>query len=320
MSSLSAAARKGQPVALLLPLTGDRARLGLSMRDAAMLAEKSLEIFDTRGTAQGARVAADAAMRRRPALILGPLLSEEVPAVAAAVEGRVPVIAFSNNAVLRTPGTFIFGITPAQVTSAVLAYARTRGVRSVAVLDDGSAWAAASSVAAGQAQGDLGVDIRILDVRAGGALPAAGDAPDAVLLPGSGEIALAAARQLRPTGIQLLATLQALDHRPSALEALDGAWIASPDPQSFGRFARAFEARHGGDPGAIAALAYDAAAIAHTLREAETLSREGLLAEKGFACITGTVRFRTDGSVARELAILLAGNGGYRPVAVSRGA
>ena len=128
------------PVALLVPLTGPRAQLGLSMRQAALLAENSryLLSFDTGGTAAGAAAAARDALKRRPALILGPLTAAEVPAVSSTVAGRVPVIAFSNDSVLRAPGTYIFGITAGQVTSAILRYARSRGVRNVAVIDDGT--------------------------------------------------------------------------------------------------------------------------------------------------------------------------------------
>ena len=79
------AAAKGdkRPVALLVPLTGPRARLGLSMQQAALLAENSTYVksFDTAGTPQGAAAAAAAALRGKPALILGPLLAAEVPAV-----------------------------------------------------------------------------------------------------------------------------------------------------------------------------------------------------------------------------------------------
>ena len=70
----------------------------------------------------------------------------------------------------------------------------------------------------------------------------------------------------------------------------------------------------------IAALAYDAAGIANTLRDARTLSAEGLLDAKGFQCVTGPVRFRTDGSVARDLAILVARPDRYETVAMSSGA
>jgi ABC-type branched-subunit amino acid transport system substrate-binding protein len=314
--------RDKRPVALLLPLSGPRAALGLSMRQAALLADSGPEItaYDTGGTAAGAALAAQNALKAKAAMILGPVTAEEASAVAAQAGGRVPVIAFSNNAVVRAPGTFIFGITPSQVTSAILRYARSRGVRNVVVIDDTSPWSAAAALAAGRIQGEIGIDVRVVAVTPDQPLPSAGDAPDAVLLPGSGEAVLAAARNLKATGIQLLGTVQALDHRPAALEALDGAWIASPDPAAFGKFAGEFRARHGGDPGALAALAYDAGAIVKVLREKGALGQAGLLAETSYTCITGNARFRTDGSVARELAILVASPEGYKPVAVSQGA
>lgn len=317
----SAEKKDKRPIALLVPLSGPRARLGSSMRQAALLAENSDYVlsFDTGGTAAGAAAAVGQALRRKPALILGPLLAEEVPAVTSSVAGRVPIIAFSNDAVLRAPGTYIFGITARQLTSAILRYARSRGVKTVAVIDDGTPWSAAASLAAGQLEGELGLRVRVLEVKAGQPLPAAGDAPDGVLLPGSGPAVLAAARGLKDTGIQLLATLQGIDNRPEALEALDGAWIASPDPAAFGTFASEFAARNGGDAGAITALAYDAAGIANALRSSNTLNGQGLLDGKGFRGVTGPVRFRTDGSVARDFAILVARPHGYEPVAVSSG-
>lgn len=310
-----------RPIALLLPLTGPRARLGLSMRQAALLAENSafVQSFDTGGTAAGAAAAAAKALKARPALILGPLGYEEVPAVSSTVAGRVPVIAFSNDSVLRAPGTWIFGITAGQVTTAILRYARTRGVKSVAMIDDGSPWSAAAALAAGKSEAELGIAIRILQVKPGQSLPDPGEVPDAVLLPGAGETVLAAARALKDTGVQLLGTFQGLDSRPQALDALNGAWLASPDPNAFGTFASAFQARNGGEPGTIAALAYDAAGIANALRADNRLNMEGLMDGKGFHGVTGPVRFRTDGSVARDFAIVVAGPTGYTPVAVSSG-
>ncbi|WHU04707.1 penicillin-binding protein activator [Sphingomonas sp. NIBR02145] len=310
-----------RPIALLLPLTGPRARLGLSMRQAALLAENNayVQSFDTGGTAAGAAAAAAKAIKLKPALILGPLSAEEVPAVSSAIAGRIPVISFSNDSVLRAPGTWIFGITAGQVTTAILRYARTRGVKTVTMIDDGSPWSAAAALAAGKAEGELGITVTVLQVKPGQPLPSPGEAPDAVLLPGSGETVLAAARALKDTGIQLLGTFQGLDNRPAALAALEGAWLASPDPNAFGTFASAFQARNGGDPGTIAALAYDAAGIANTLRADNRLGIEGLMDAKGFHGVTGPVRFRTDGSVARDFAIVVAGPTGYTPVASSSG-
>ena len=323
---LQAAAKKKRdrrPVALLLPLSGERAALGLSMQRAAMLAESdpsALFALDTGGTAAGAAAGAAAARKRGAAMILGPLSAAETTAAASVVANALPMIAFTNTPAVAASGAFVFGLTAQQTTSAVLRYARSRGVRSVVVIGDGSAWGGAAAESAQRLQGELGLDIRVVTVTPGGRLPSAGDPPDAVLLPGSGDAVLAAARNLKETGIQMLGTVQALDNRPSALEALSGAWIASPDPAAFGTFSGNFAARNGGSPGALAALAYDAAGITRTLRNANTLSREGLLGTESFTCVTGTVRFRTDGSCARDLAILVADRDGYRTVATSRGA
>ena len=321
--ALAKAKRDTRPVALLLPLTGERAALGLSMQRAAMLVQSDaalMPVFDTGGTATGAAAAAEAAMKRGVAMVLGPVTAWETSAAAKVVSSRVPVVAFTNNAAAAANDAFVFGLTPAQTTSAVLRYARSRGVRRVVVIGDGSAWGAAATASATRAQGDLGLDVRAITVQAGTPLPTAGDAPDAVLLPGSGEAVLAAARNLKGSGIQLLGTVQALDNRPSALDALDGAWLAAPDPQAFGGFSTEYEARNGGAPGALAALAYDAARIVGTLRDRNALDRAGLLGTESFPSVTGAVRFRTDGSCARDLAILVAGSDGYRSVATSRGA
>jgi branched-chain amino acid transport system substrate-binding protein len=293
------------------------------MERAAMLAESTpgrIAVFDTAGHAAGAQAAAIAAMKRKPAMILGPLLAEEVGAVTGVAAGLVPVIAFSNDPGVRSAGAFTLGITATQVTGAVLRYARSRGVRDLAIVADDSRWAAAAAQAALALQGDLNMTVRRIDVAAGQPLPAAGAAPDAVMIPGGGDALMAAARNLKETGIQLLGTVQALDYRPASLSVLEGAWLASPDPARFGAFSSAYEARMGGDAGLIAALAHDAAAITRVLREKNALGRAGLLAEPGFDVATGPLRFREDGSVARDMAIVVAGPDGYAKVATSRAA
>jgi hypothetical protein len=292
------------------------------MERAARLAETDTALMialDTGGTADGAARAAAVAVRRGVAMLLGPVTAYETAAAATAAPG-VPMIAFTNNPAAASNGAYVFGLTAQQSASAVLRYARSRGVRSVVVIGDGAAWSTAAAESARRLQGELGLDIRAVTVTPGVPLPMAGDVPDAVLVSSGGDAALAAARGLRTTGIQMLATVQALDHRPSALEALQGAWIASPDPAAFGDFSAQFEAKNGGGAGALAALAHDAAKVAQTLRAAGTLGREGLLATESFACVTGAVSFRTDGSCARDLAILVADRDGYRSVATSRGA
>ncbi len=257
-------------------------------------------------------------MKGGATMLLGPLSAAETRAVAAAVGARVPVVALTNDAGVQGNGAFVLGITPAQATSAILGYARSRGVRRVLVVDDGTPWSGACAAAAKVAEGDLALAVQVA-AATGGTLPPVAGAADAVFVPG-GATAIAAARAVKDAGAQLLATVQALDYRPDALAALEGAWIASPDPDRFGTFAAAYAARNGGRPGAIAALGHDAALIARTLRQADQLTREGLLREGGFDCTTGPLRFRSDGSCARDFAILVPTTGVYQKVAESRGA
>lgn len=313
-SPLMAAKRSKRSAALLVPLTGDRAALGLSIRNAAMLAETdaaALSVVDTGGTAAGAANAARAAVKRGAAMLLGPLSAAETRAVAAAVS--VPVVALTNDANARSGSAFVFGITPAQATAAILSYARSRGVRRIVAVDDGTPWSQASVAAARVAEADLGLTI----VPVSGATIPPGVEGDAAFVPGS---AVAIAPVLKNRGMQLLATMQTLDYRPDALTALEGAWIASPDPAKFASFASAYAARNGGRPGAIAALGNDAALIAKALRDSDQMTREGVLREAGFDGVTGPVRFRSDGSCARDFAILVPTNGVYEKVAESRGA
>lgn len=313
-SPIMAAKRGKRSAALLVPLTGDRAALGLSIRNAAMLAESdaaALTVVDTGGTAARAASAARAAVKRGAAMLLGPLSAAETRAVAAAVS--VPVVALTNDAAARGGPAFVFGITPAQATAAILSYARSRGVRRIVAVDDGTPWSQASVAAARVAEADLGLTIVPVT---GGTVPPGVDG-DAAFVPGS---AVAIAPVLKNRGMQLLATMQTLDYRPDALTALEGAWIASPDPAKFATFASAYAARNGGRPGAIAALGNDAALIAKALRDSDQMTREGVLREAGFDGVTGPVRFRSDGSCARDFAILVPTNGVYDKVAESRGA
>lgn len=309
-SPVLAARAKRLPAALIVPLTGPRAALGLSMQRAALLAEKdvgALPIFDSAG---GAAAAAALAVRRGAKLILGPVFTEEVRPVLAAVAGRAPVLSFSNDAGLRESGAFLLGVSADQLVTAVLGYARGRGIRTVAVAAADTGWTAQAAAVAESLQGGLGLTVRRL--AQGETLTA--DTADALLAPEGGDAFLAAAQMARAAGVQLLGTVQALDYRPAALAAAEGAWLAAPDPDGFAAFADAYAGSSGVAPGLLAGLAYDATMIAARIGAG---GRAALLSPTGFPGVTGAVRFRADGSAARRLAILLAGREGYSTVAAS---
>ena len=290
------------------------------MQRAAMLAQSpaakpaDLLVFDTGGTAAGASAAVALALRGDARIIIGPLFAEESRAAAQAA-GAVPVLSFSNDEALIGSGAFLLGITATQSVSAILGYARSRGVRRVAVLGGSSRWSIQAGAAAERLHGTGGLVINMLPQGVGpadltGALrrAGAGELPDAVLVTEGGDALRSTARALATAGVQLLGTQQALE-----LPAQDvrGAWLAGPDPAALSALDDRYRTAGSGNPGLLAALAHDAMTIVESLRGSGTIDRTALLGAQPFPAITGAVRFAADGSAVRELPILVADVNGY---------
>ena len=303
--SLLAARKAPPPSALLLPLTGPHAALGRSMARAGALAQagdkKALFVLDTGGTPAGAAAAAAQALKQGAGLILGPTFTAEVKPVLDAVGGRVPVIAFSNDAALIDQGAFLLGITADQIVTPLLGYARSRGVRRIAIAPGSDIWAGQVATAAARVAQRTGLTIVTADA-------------DAQLIAGGSATIAAQARQFKGAGVQLLGASTGLDPDPAVLAALDGAWLSAPDPAPFANFATAYEAQNGTPPGLIAGLAYDAVGIAAILRRGGGTDRSALLAAQSFKGACGNLRFRDDGSAQRDMAILAVEAGRYRLV------
>jgi len=138
----------GVRVALVLPLTGPNAKIGQAMLNAAQLAlfsfsEKTFELLvhDTKGTPEGALDAVQLAIGDGAGLILGPLLSASVKAVASSVRAaNVPVVAFSSDRSAVGEGVFTLGFIPSAEVWRVVRYARKRGVQRFAALAPSTAY------------------------------------------------------------------------------------------------------------------------------------------------------------------------------------
>ncbi len=151
----SGTGKTGGPVALLLPLTGTYANVGQVLENAAKLAfagaaTPALDIRDTGSTPQGAAAAAQAAIAAGDGIILGPLTSAEVHAVAPIAQAaQVNVLAFTNDGGAAAPGVWTLGITPAEQVQRVVQDASDAGRTQVAALlpdnDFGHSLAAALS-------------------------------------------------------------------------------------------------------------------------------------------------------------------------------
>ncbi|MFA6019406.1 MAG: penicillin-binding protein activator [Rhodospirillales bacterium] len=128
--------------AFLVPLSGPSAHLGKALLNAAQLAlfemsgsGFSLVPIDTRGTPEGAASAARQAADQGAAIILGPLFSAEVKAVAPiALASGIHVIGFSSDRSASQPGVFLLGFLPRPQVERVVAHASAQGMTRFAAL------------------------------------------------------------------------------------------------------------------------------------------------------------------------------------------
>lgn len=122
-------------IGLLLPLSGPAEETGTDLLDAASLAlTESLDPrlrlipFDTKGSAEGAIIAAEDALLRGVDVILGPLFAGSIKAIKPMLaEANVPLIGFSNDRSNAGNGTYLLSFSPDQEVSRIVSFARKQG-------------------------------------------------------------------------------------------------------------------------------------------------------------------------------------------------
>ncbi|MBP5353488.1 MAG: penicillin-binding protein activator [Alphaproteobacteria bacterium] len=129
-------------VAMLLPLSGQMAGIGKSMKNAATMAIGDLnnnhlviQFYDTKSNASGARVAVENAINAGSSLILGPLLSDEVAAIAGESKSKdIPVISFSTSPSILESGVYSLGLLNEEQINRIVRYAVSQGRRRLAAV------------------------------------------------------------------------------------------------------------------------------------------------------------------------------------------
>ncbi|MEA3064347.1 MAG: hypothetical protein QOJ27_786 [Sphingomonadales bacterium] len=312
-------------VAVLVPTSGANAGVGQSIANAANLAlldaggeRIRITVYDTaRG---GAAAAASQALADGNGLFLGPLLADDVRAVApVARRAGVPVISFSNDTSIAGGGVYLMGFTPAESIARVVRHARAQGLeRFGAVTPEGiygrrAAQAMIDSV--GHADGSL---VAMQSYAAGpgtlrtaiGKLHALGSY-DAVLIADGGRAAAAAAPLLKTgasSGMRLLGTeLWATETGLGRTPALRGAWYASVADNMFNQLRSRYRARYGANPYRLASLGYDSVLltvrIAKNWRLGRPFPERELRDPVGFAGVDGPFRFTSNGIAERSLEV-----------------
>jgi len=310
-------------VALLVPLSGPNAQVGQSLANATTMAlldtnAENLRIT-TYDTAAGPSAAATRAIADGNKLILGPLMGDEVAAVAqVARPSRVPIISFSNDAGVAAPGAFIMGSLPGQSIGRTVRYARAHGANRFAALIPEGEYGQRAEAAFKTAVADAGGAIVGIEsyartntsvISAARRLKAR-DGFDAVLLADSGRIAALAAPALRggKPPVRLLGTeLWSGDSTVVGSPALSGALFSAVSDSRYRQFAESYKTRFGAQPYRLATLGYDAVLL--TLRVARDwkpgapfpMGRIG--DHGGFLGLDGPFRFGENGVVQRAFEV-----------------
>ena len=320
-----------QRIALLVPLTGPNAAMGQSIANATTMAlldtnAKTIRIttYDTAGSPSAA---AARALKDGNRLILGPLLAEDVPTVAAiARSAKVPLITYSGETDVAARDVFVLGTNPANAIQRVVSFAHARGLNRFALLAPKGSYgtrATAAFAAAVKAAGGTLVSTQSYDhgnnsiVSAAGRLKAKGGF-DAVMIADSGKYAAMAAPQLKRAGAaspRILGTeLWSGELVLSKNPALRGAWFPAISDTRFARFAESYRTRFGVAPYRISTFGYDsvllAVRIARDWRYGAPFPVARLADRDGFLGLDGPFRFTSSGLGERSLEVREARAGG----------
>jgi len=351
-------------IGLLLPISGQHSGLGKAMLQASLLAmfELSDEKFvllprDTKGTQEGAVLAAEEAIQAGAQILLGPVFGKSAQAVAPLASGAgINMISFTNDRTAASDSTFVFGLLPEDRVKRIVSYAFFKGVRRFAALipegSFGDKVAADYSKAVSEAGGFLVKSVRYnrnhssltaavkklgnynarqnallvkrkklketndkmsrLALRRLDKKEILGDTLfEAVFLLEAGEAIKTTAPLLPYYGIDTRKTRilgindwssRSIRREPS----LAGAWYAGLSSDALNDFVRRFKAAFRSPPHALAALAYDATALAAVKgsQGGNGFSSKELTVGNGFMGAAGLFRLRQGGLVEHRFSVI----------------
>ncbi len=332
-------------VALLLPISasGSTPAVAKALKQAAELAlfdfdnpNVSLIPKDTKGTAEGARLAAQSALQDGAELIIGPLFAQEVSGAApVARQGGVPMIAFSSDEKVAGGGVYLLSFLAGRDVPRIVSFALSRGKRNFAELIPQSAYgriaetAFARAVSAGGGQPGVRATYPANDstamlgpVRQVANAIKSGQAVDALFLPAGRDdlpdlAPLLASADLSSSRVQFIGTGQWDYPNIGSDRALVGGWYPAPDPKGWSGFVEKYSKTYGAAPPRIASLGYDAISLAVSLSPnppGQRYTTAQLTRSSGFSGVDGLFRLLSDGTSERGLAILEVSEGGPRVI------
>ncbi len=331
-------ARSPVKAVMLLPLSGSpqTAAVAKGLQQAAELAlfernTPSLQLVmkDDKGSEEGARAAAEEAIKDGAELIIGPLFAKSVAAVApVGRQAGVPVIAFSNDVRVAGNGVYLLSFLADQDVPRIVAYTAGQGHKRFAALMPDDALGKLQEPmfrAAVERAGGTVVIVERYPVEVNGmvepvqrirdtiqAADQAGAPIDALFLPGGQDTLpligpMLPKSALDPHKVKVVGT-GGWDYPNAGRERiLEGGWFAAPDPRGWREFSERFAKTYKTMPPRLASLAYDAVGVAATFASAGKGARytlANLTRASGFSGVDGAFRLLPNGISERGLAIL----------------
>ena len=314
-------------VALLVPMTGANAAIGQSIANAATMALLDTNAQNIRittyDTAMGAGLAANKAILDGNRLILGPLVADDVVAVASVVRpAKVPMITFSNDVGVADRDVFVLGQVPGQSIARVIGYAQKSGIRSIGAIIPAGAYGQRAATAMTATARGLGLTITGIEAYDRGNTSVASavrrimakNPPGALLIADGGRIALQAA-PLAP-GTRLLGTeLWSGDAGIAKSPAMRGGWFAAVADKRFGQFEKSYRTRFGSAPSRHGPLGYDAVLltlnVARGWKPGTLFPTAKLYGRDGFVGLDGVFRFNAGGIAERAMEVREVGTGTF---------
>ena len=280
---------------------------------------------DTRGSQSNASAVAAELVDEGADLIIGPLYGANVTAAKTAIAGSgKPIISFSNDSRVAGNGVWLASIAPEAEVAEMVRFAASRGYNKFAFFGPQSALGQ-------QVERTMQFEV----AQTGGAVLTSAFYPTSTQSPNTeaeyfaGSISRAIERgervaiiiPERGTRLRRIAPLIAyygIDIRKAKMlglsswndpdiwrePTLKGAWFPAPPPNEISDFETRYQRQYGRAPSNLAAIAYDATALAIALSADGELTTEELTSRQGYAGINGLFRFRYDGMADRSLAIM----------------
>jgi ABC-type branched-subunit amino acid transport system substrate-binding protein len=327
-------------VGIILPFSDSSANLRAlanSMMRAAELAlydsgnrDILLMAADDTGSPADAAAAAQKLLDQGAEIIVGPVFSASVTAVAPLARDRgVPVLAFSTNRSVAGNGVYLLSFQPQGEVKRVIAYAASQGHTNFAAMIPQTPYGAVVEQGfrdAVAAAGGTVSDVEHFSPSAGAVTdPAAAVAKsgcDAIFIAQGGSLLRGIAPTLSFSGVdntkvKYLGTGLWDDPAITKEPLLSGGWFAAPQPSGGDAFGAKYRQTFNADPSQLASLAYDAISLVALLAPGPAYHRytvRALTDPNGFAGVNGIFRFLPDGSVERGLAVLAVDPSGFTVV------